>query len=144
MVPLRALAALSLLLLPVATPAQEAEDIEQIGPWRMMCYRGDKLYGHAFESCRAHATFNEVGVYLDRSSKGIIGYLGGKRCPNNSNVFRVAPKDLAPNKKKRVNTLSKAIDGAFKTCGQPPAGADPASIALMLQRSDGLSGEWVG
>lgn len=133
-----------ILLTPAMLPAQQPGDIEQIGPWRVMCYRGEKLYGHAFESCRAHATFNDVGVYLDRNAKGIIGYLGGKRCPNNSNVFRVAPKDLAPTKKNRAAHLAKAIDKAFKTCGQAPSGAELTLIALVLQRSDGLSADWVG
>lgn len=143
MVLLRCLAAL-MLLVPGVAPAQDSRDIDQIGPWRVMCYQGDKLYGHAFESCRAHATFNDVGVYIDRNSKGIIGYLGGKRCPNNSNVFRVAPKDLAPTRKNRAAKLAKVIDKAFAGCGQPPAGMDLGSLALMLQRSDGLSAEWVG
>lgn len=141
---LRCLLAVSLLLSPLAVPAQDAADIEQIGPWRVMCYRGDKLYGHAFESCRAHATFNEVGVFIDRNSKGIIGYLGGKRCPGESNVFRIAPKPLDPTKKNRAANLIKIIDKAFKACGQPPSGADLGTIALMLQRSDRLSADWVG
>lgn len=141
--PIRALFALPLLLLAPALPAQEASDIERVGPWRMICYRGDKLYGHAFESCRAHAEFNGVGVYIDRNSKGIIGYLGGKRCPNQSNVFRVSPGALDPSKKKRAANLVGTIDKAFKSCGQPPAGIEPAAVAMMLQRSDGLSAEWV-
>jgi hypothetical protein len=139
---LRCLIAL-LLLLPATAPAQEANDIEQIGPWRLMCFRGDKLYGHAFESCRAFATINAVDIYIDRNSKGIIGYLGG-RCPKSSNVFRMSAASMAPTKKKRVAAFSKTIDQAFKSCGQPPAAADPAPIAIMLQRSDGLSPEWVG
>jgi hypothetical protein len=138
--------AVLLLLLPLSAPAplaaQEASDIEQIGPWRMMCYRGEKLYGHAFESCRAHAVFNEVGVYIDRNSKGIIGYLGGKRCPGESNVFRVSPGALDPSKKKRAANLVATIDKAFKNCGQPPSAIEPAAVAMMLQRSDGLSAEW--
>jgi hypothetical protein len=138
------LATFLLLLAPAVLPAQQPGDIEQIGPWRVMCYRGEKLYGHAFESCRAHATFNDVGVYIDRNAKGIIGYLGGKRCPNNSNVFRVSPKNLEPTRKNRAADLAKVIDKAFKTCGQPPSGADLAPIALMLRSSDGLSAEWVG
>jgi hypothetical protein len=141
---MRRLAALLLLLLPVPAPAQDESDIEQIGPWRVMCYRGDKLYGHAFESCRAAATFNEVGVFVDRNSKGVIGYLGGKRCPGESNVFRISAKDLVPTKKNRAANFAKVIDKTFKQCGQPPSGADVGSIALMLQRSDGLSAEWVG
>jgi hypothetical protein len=136
--------ALSLLLLPAVGRAQEPGDIEQIGPWRIICFRGDKLYGHAFESCRAHASFNEVGVFVERNSKGIIGYLGGKRCPNESNVFRISPKDLEPTRKNRAANFAKVIDKTFKQCGQPPSGADLGSIALMLQRSDGLSAEWVG
>jgi hypothetical protein len=139
----RCLAALLLLLVPALVPAQEPGDIEQIGPWRLICYRGDKLYGHAFESCRAYAIFNEVGVYLDRNSKGIIGYLGGKHCPNQSNVFRINPGDIAPGKKSRAANTAKVIDKAFKTCGQPPPAPDLAPIALVLQRSDGLSADWV-
>ena len=139
----RALFALPLLLLaPPPLAAQEASDIEQIGPWRMMCYRGEKLYGHAYESCRAHAVFNEVGVYIDRNSKGIIGYLGGKRCPGESNVFRVSAGALAPTKKNRAASLVSTIDKAFKTCGQPPSAIEPAAVAMMLQRSDGLSADW--
>jgi len=140
---LRCLALLLLSLLPGVAPAQDAADIEQIGPWRVMCYRGDKLYGHAFESCRAYANFNEVGVYVDRNSKGIIGYLGGARCPNQSNVFRISPAELDPRKHNRAANVGKIIDKAFKTCGQPPSAAEPAFIALMLQRTDGLSAEWV-
>jgi hypothetical protein len=131
-----------LLLAPLPLPAQEAADIEQVGPWRMMCYRGDKLYGHAYESCRAHAVFNEVGVYVDRNSKGLFGYLGGKRCPSEINTFRMSAGDLAPKKKNRAAALVSAIERAFVDCKQPPPGIDPSAVVLMLQRSDGLSGEW--
>ena len=143
---MRRLAVLLLLLplsAPAPLPAQTAADIEQIGPWRMMCYRGDKLFGHAYESCRAHAVFNDVGVYIDRNSKGIIGYLGGKRCPGESNVFRISAGALDPSKKKRAANLVSSIDKAFKSCGQPPSGIEPAAVAMMLQRSDGLSPDWV-
>jgi hypothetical protein len=140
---MRRLALLLLLVLPAPLPAQEAADIEQVGPWRMMCYRGDKLYGRAYESCRAHAVFNEVGVYIDRNSKGIIGYLGGKRCPGETNVFRVSAGALDPSKKKRASNLVASIDKAFRACGQPPSGIDPSAVAMMLQRSDGLSADWV-
>jgi hypothetical protein len=139
----RALFALPLLLLAPPLPAQEPGDIEQVGPWRMMCYRGDKLYGHAYESCRAHGVFNEVGVYIDRNSKGIIGYLGGKRCPGETNVFRVSAGALDPKKKNRAANLVASIDKAYKGCGQPPSLIDPSAVALMLQRSDGLSPDWV-
>jgi hypothetical protein len=137
-----ALLALPLLLAAPPLPAQTAADIEQIGPWRMICYRGDKMYGHAFESCRAYASFNAVGVYLDRTSKGLIGYLGGKHCTETATVFRASAGSLAPGKKNRAVNLIETIDKAFKSCGKPPSGADAATMALVLQRSDGLSPDW--
>lgn len=139
-----ALVSAALMLAAPALPAaaQSADDIEQVGPWRLICYRGATLYGHAFESCRAQATIADIGIFMDRNSKGILGYLGGKRCPGASAVFRFDAKALAKPAKRTAN-LVKTINKTVQRCGQPPLAIDPASLEAVLAKSDGLSPDWV-
>lgn len=126
------------------TPAPVPAAAEAIGPWSLLCRRAGNLGGRAFESCEASATLGPAELTFSRDSRGIIGLVSVHSCKTVAKgTFRIDSRSLQPTPK-RAPKFAKAVNAAMRLCGLPEAVFDDAQTEQLLQRSDGLSSEWVG
>ena len=110
------------------------------GPWTLACYRGDQMGGHAFEICKARASFAGGPMALDRQAEGIILYLDD--CPGRGvGSARLPARKLA--KPDRAAQLAKAITATYAACQLPAPAIDMADLETLLTATDGLRAGWI-